>query len=65
MSEIINTYILGDIQAIYVLDDNTKNPELVLLPMGMEYREQDREKPYADTLALQCARVKLQRGFVM
>ncbi len=51
MSEIINTYILGDIQAIYVLDDNTKNPELVLLPTGMEYREQDREKPYADTLA--------------
>lgn len=50
MEKRIDTYRLGDMQAVYVLDGETKNPELVLLPADMEYREQKREKPYADSL---------------
>lgn len=50
MSKMIKSYVLGDMQAFYVMDEETKNPELVLLPAGMEYREPEREKPYADSL---------------
>lgn len=50
MSELIKSYVLGDMQAFYVMDEKTKNPELVLLPAGMEYRESEKEKPYADSL---------------
>lgn len=50
MSEIIKTYTLGDMQAVYVLNTENNNPELVLLPAGMTYREPKREKPYPDSL---------------
>lgn len=50
MSEIIKCYTFGDMQAIYVMDEKTENPELVLLPAGVEYRERDRQKPYPDAL---------------
>ena len=50
MSEIIQSYTLGDMQAIYVLHQENNNPELVLLPAGMAYQEPQREKPYPDAL---------------
>lgn len=50
MSEIIQLYTLGDMQAIYVLNKENNNPELVLLPAGMAYQEPQREKPYPDAL---------------
>lgn len=50
MTEIIKSYTLGDMQAVYVLNKENKNPELVLLPAGMAYRESRREKPYPDAL---------------
>ena len=50
MAEIIQSYTLGDMQAIYVLNKENNNPELVLLPAGMAYREPQREKPYPDAL---------------
>ena len=50
MTEIIKSYVLGDMQAVYVMDTETHNPELVLLPEGVEYREAQREKPYPDNL---------------
>lgn len=50
MSEKIRTYILGDMQAVYVLDEGSRNPELVLLPASLPYREAEREKPYGDHL---------------
>ena len=50
MSKIIQSYTLGDMQAVYVLNKENNNPELVLLPAGMTYQEQKREKPYPDAL---------------
>ena len=50
MSEIIQSYTFGDMQAVYVLNQENKNPELVLLPAGMAYQEPQREKPYPDAL---------------
>ena len=48
MSEIIQSYTFGDMQAVYVLNKENNNPELVLLPAGMAYQEPHREKPYPD-----------------
>jgi alpha-galactosidase len=50
MSKVIENYRFGDMQAVYVLDEATENPELVLLPADMEYREPVREKSHADSL---------------
>lgn len=50
MAEIIRSYKLGDMNAIYVLNPENRNPELVLLPEGIEYQEREREKPYSDSL---------------
>ena len=50
MSEIIKAYTLGDMQAVYVLNRENNNPELVLLPAGTVYREPRREKQSPDSL---------------
>ena len=50
MAEILKSYTFRDMQAVYVLNEENKNPELVLLPAGMAYREPHREKPYPDAL---------------
>lgn len=52
MSKIINSYTLGDMQAIYVLNEDNNNPELVILPGGVNYEDKDdtKEKPYPDSL---------------
>ena len=42
MAEIIKSYILGDMNAVYVLNAENNNPELVLLPKGMEYQDRER-----------------------
>lgn len=36
MAEIIKTYTLGDMSAVYLLNPENDNPELVLLPEGTE-----------------------------
>ena len=36
MADIIKSYKLGDMNAVYVLNQENNNPELVLLPEGME-----------------------------
>jgi len=50
MAEIIKSYALGDMEAVYVLNQENNNPELVLLPQGMEYQDRERQKPYPDSL---------------
>ena len=52
MSKIINVYTFGDMQAIYVLNKENNNPELVILPKNLTYEDKDaiKEKPYADSL---------------
>lgn len=41
MSELINKYLFGDMQALFFTDDERGNAELLLLPSGMEYNEKD------------------------
>lgn len=52
MQKIINSYALGDMNATYLIDEDTANVELVLLPAGIEYKDMDsqKEKPYVDSL---------------
>lgn len=50
MTQIIKTYVLGDMKAVYLSDQETRNAELALIPASMEYREAGREKPYPDSL---------------
>ncbi|MCM1122049.1 MAG: alpha-galactosidase [Eubacterium sp.] len=50
MKRIYNQYVLGDMQAIYVQDEETGSVELVLLPVGAPYEVAYREKPYPDSL---------------
>ena len=50
MSKIVSTYILGDMQAVYVLNEENQNPELVLLPKDVAYEEREKDKPYSDSL---------------
>ncbi len=54
MAKIIKSYTFGDMQAVYLLNDETENGngsvELALLPASMPWREEKREKPYADSL---------------
>ena len=52
MQSILKTYLLGDMNVTYLMDEDTKNVELVLLPKGYEYvnTDPDKEKPYIDSL---------------
>lgn len=43
-------FILGDMKACYVQDEETGSMELVLLPAEMDYEVAYREKPYPDSL---------------
>ncbi|SOC13157.1 glycoside hydrolase family 36 protein [Pseudobutyrivibrio ruminis] len=51
MQSILNTYVLGDMKATYLIDEDTKNVEFVLLPAAIEYKNMDdmKEKPYIDS----------------
>ncbi len=52
MQKILNSYVLGDMNATYLIDEDTANVEFVLLPAGIEYKDMDsqKEKPYIDSL---------------
>lgn len=52
MQKILNSYVLGDMNATYLIDEDTANVELVLLPAEIEYKDLDyqKEKPYIDSL---------------
>lgn len=43
-------FVLGDMKACYVQDEETGSMELVLLPADMDYQVAYREKPYPDSL---------------
>lgn len=50
MKKIYSEFVLGDMQAYYVQDEETGSMELVLLPADMPYHTAYREKPYPDSL---------------
>ncbi len=52
MQKVLNSYVLGDMNATYLIDEDTANVELVLLPAEIEYKDLDyqKEKPYTDSL---------------
>lgn len=50
MAEIIGNFHLGDMNAVYVLNLEHRNPELVLLPEGMEYQDREGQKMHSDSL---------------
>ncbi len=50
MKKIYSEFILGDMRACYVQDEETGSMELVLLPEDMAYEVAYREKPYPDSL---------------
>ncbi len=50
MNIIYSEFILGDMRACYVQDEETGSVELVLLPEDMAYEVAYREKPYPDSL---------------
>jgi len=50
MEQLLRTYQLGDMQAVYILNGDTQTPELLLLPDGMEWHPRNREKAYSDSL---------------
>lgn len=50
MKKIYREYILGDMRACYLQDEDTGSVELVLLPADMAYEAAYREKPYSDSL---------------
>ena len=50
MKKIYSEFILGDMRACYVQDEETGSVELVLLPADMAYEVSYREKPYPDSL---------------
>ena len=52
MQNILNSYTFGDMNVTYVIDDETQNVELVLLPVGYNYvnRDDTKDKPYIDSL---------------
>lgn len=50
MKKVYSEFILGDMRACYVQDEETGSMELVLLPADMAYEVAYREKPYPDSL---------------
>ena len=52
MSELINAYELGDMQALFFTDKVKKNAELLLMPAGTDYREKeiDKEHDHKDSI---------------
>lgn len=50
MKKVYSEFILGDMRACYVRDEETGGVELVLLPADMAYEVSYREKPYPDSL---------------
>ncbi len=50
MKKVYSEFILGDMRACYVQDEETGSMELVLLPADMEYQAAYREKSYSDSL---------------
>lgn len=50
IKKIYKEFILGDMRACYVQDEETGSMELVLLPADMDYQVAYREKPYSDSL---------------
>ena len=50
MKHIYSKFVLGDMCAYYVQDEETGSMELVLLPVDMAYEVAYREKPYPDSL---------------
>lgn len=50
MKKVYKNYVLGDMQAVYVQDEETGSVELVLLPADAVYEVAYREKPYSDSL---------------
>lgn len=50
MKKIYREYILGDMRACYLQDEDTGSVELVLLPADMVFEAAYREKPYPDSL---------------
>lgn len=50
MKKIYSEFILGDMRACYVQDEEMGSVELVLLPADMAYEVSYREKPYPDSL---------------
>lgn len=50
MKKSYKEFILGDMRACYVRDEETGSMELVLLPADMNYQVGYREKPYSDSL---------------
>jgi len=43
-------YVLGDMQCLYFVDEENGQVDLALLPLGEEYCEAEKEKPYTDSL---------------
>ena len=50
MKKVYSEFVLGDMRACYVRDEETGSVELVLLPADMAYEVSYREKPYPDSL---------------
>lgn len=50
MKKTYSEFVLGDMRACYVQDDETGSMELVLLPADMTYEVAYRQKPYPDSL---------------
>lgn len=50
MKKVYSEFILGDMRACYVQDEETGSMELVLLPADRTYEVSYREKPYPDSL---------------
>lgn len=50
MKKVYREFILGDMKACYVQDEETGSMELVLLPADVDYEVAYREKPYPDSL---------------
>lgn len=50
MKKAYSEFVLGDMKACYVQDEETGSMELVLLPEDMDYKVAYREKPYPDSL---------------
>lgn len=50
MKKLYREFLLGDMRACYVQDEETGSMELLLLPADMTYEVAYREKPYPDSL---------------